>query len=234
MGQRYACIFGVDTFVDSAIPQLVTPPQNVHDIATLLKNPEIGYFDDVQTLPSTSSRDDIEQGIEKLFENKKSDDLLLLYFSGHGLLDRRGRLYFPVHETESASLQRTAIPASFILDYIDDCAAQQIVLLLDCCFSAAFDRGHTGSTTGTVEDALKSSGSGRVVLTASNTTSHAWEGDQFVGDAEHSVFTSFLIDGLTTGDADENQAGIITVDDMFKYISERARQSGSIPSRSML
>jgi hypothetical protein len=37
-----------------------------------------------------------------------------------------------------------------------------------------------------------------VVLTATDSTQYAWEGDEVIGEAENSVYTHYLVQGLGT------------------------------------
>ncbi|MCK4900129.1 MAG: tetratricopeptide repeat protein, partial [Anaerolineales bacterium] len=53
---------------------------------------------------------------------------------------------------------------------------------------------------------------------------YAWEGDQVTGEAENSVFTHHLIQGLKTGQADTDGDGRITVDELYDYVYEQVVQ----------
>ncbi len=100
-------------------------------------NPEIGGFDDVDVLVNSSSFI-VRRAISEFFSGKNRDDLLLLYFSGHGVLDDQGRLYMAVKDTERTLLRATSIPAYFITDEMNNSRSQRQVLILDCCHSGAF------------------------------------------------------------------------------------------------
>ena len=94
------------------------------------------------------------------------------------------------------------------------------VLILDCCHSGAFARGAKGVVGASVGTAIafEGSGTGRVVLTATDSTQYAWEGDEVTGQAENSVFTRYLIEGLRTGQADIDGDGQITLDELYDYV----------------
>ena len=68
-------------------------------------------------------------------------------------------------------------------------------------------------------------GRGRVVITASNTMDYAFEGDELADarDPGPSVFTSALVEGLKTGDADRDLDGTVTLDELYDYIYEKVR-----------
>ncbi|MGH9196785.1 MAG: hypothetical protein ACRD1T_13705, partial [Acidimicrobiia bacterium] len=67
--------------------------------------------------------------------------------------------------------------------------------------------------------AFEGLGYGRVVLTATDSTQYAWEGDELV-DSDKSVFTHYLVRGLKTGEADRDADGVITLDELYDYIYE--------------
>src|SRR6185369_10383809 len=64
-------------------------------------------------------------------------------------------------------------------------------------------------------------GRGRTVLTASDSTQYAFEGDQPHGQAAQSVFTRYLVEGLRDGSADLDGDGDITVDELYAYVHDR-------------
>ena len=146
--------------------------------------------------------------------------MLLLYFSGHGVLDDRGQLYLAVKDTERGLLRGTAIGATFIADEMDRSHSRRQVLILDCCHSGAFARGSKGSPGLSVGTAAAFEGTGyaRVVMTATDSTQYAWEDDHVIGEADKSVFTHYLVEGLKTGAADANADGWITLDELYDYV----------------
>jgi outer membrane protein assembly factor BamD (BamD/ComL family) len=222
VGRRLALIIGNSIFRDPSLARLLTPDADVGALADVLLSPEIGAFDDVKLVVNMASAS-IRRSISEFFSNKTRDDLLLLYFSGHGVLDENGRLYLATKETERNYLRGTAIPAAFITDEMDHSRSRRQVLVLDCCHSGAFARGSKGAPGASVgtATAFEGKGYGRVVLTASDATQYAWEGDQVIGEADNSVFTHFLVQGLQTGKADADADGQITVDELYDYVYEQ-------------
>src|ERR1051325_2788766 len=118
MSRELALIIGNSEYQDTTLARLVTPNEDVTDLAEVLRAPEIGGFDDVKTLVNESSAT-VRLEIESFFAEKKPDDLLLLYFSGHGVRDDQGHLYLAMKDTRHTRLRATAIPAAFITDGMD-------------------------------------------------------------------------------------------------------------------
>jgi uncharacterized caspase-like protein len=222
LAQRQALLIGNSEYDDPNLARLVSPAVDVNGLADLFRAPEIGGFDEV-TVVINQTAANIRREIARFFSQKKRDDLLLLYFSGHGVLDDRGRLHLAAKDSESDLLSATAIEASFVTDVMDRSFSRRQVLVLDCCHSGAFavgTKGVVGASVGTAS-AFEGKGYGRVVLTATDATQYAWEGDKVIGEAQNSVFTRHFIRGLQTGEADTDFDGEITLDELFGYVYER-------------
>ena len=59
------------------------------------------------------------------------------------------------------------------------------------------------------------------MLTASDATQYAFEGDTLAGRAAPSIFTASLAHGLQTGAADVDADGLVSVDDVYEYAPRR-------------
>lgn len=105
-------------------------------LSQVLKDPVIGGFD-VQVLLNKPSYT-LRVEIDNFFADRKRDELLLLYFSGHGIKDEDGKLYFATSDTTRKLLRSTAIEANFVNDVMQRSRSRKQVLLLDCCYSGAF------------------------------------------------------------------------------------------------
>ena len=225
---KYALIIGNDRYDDAKLAQLKTPAADSQALAKTLGDETIGSFDEVTPLINQTETQ-VRRAISTFLANKKPDDLILLYFSGHGVLDDRGRLYLALKDTQIDLLKATSIPSSFVADEMDSCRSKRQILILDCCHSGAFARGTKGEQKAITEMTFEGSGFGRVVLTASDSTQYALEGDQVIKQTELSLFTHFLLEGLKTGEADTNNDGQISLDEWYDYtyarvISETPRQ----------
>jgi hypothetical protein len=62
---------------------------------------------------------------------------LLIYFSGHGLLTRKGDLYLALKDTHSRRLASSAFPAYKFIDLISEYHISNLLLVLDCCYASA-------------------------------------------------------------------------------------------------
>ncbi len=221
MSGKFALIIANTEYNDSGLAQLSAPGKDAEDFANVLKSPEVCDFDDVKVLLNQPSSSVIE-AMDEFFDQKKPNDLLILYFSGHGIRDEFGSLFLAVKNTARNRLKSTAIKSDYVRDLMDQSRSKRQVLILDCCNSGAFAQGTksaTGTTMGTAL-AFEGNGYGHVVLTASDSTQFAWEGDKIIGETSNSLFTHFLIKGLA-GEADPDHDGVITVDKLYDYVYEQ-------------
>ena len=181
----------------------------------MLEDPAIGGFQ-VQTLIDQPSHK-VSLEIESFYDNRKRDDLLLLYFSGHGIKDADGRLYFATIDTQLVQhnvRRATAVGAHFVNEVMSRSRSRRQVLLLDCCYSGAFKEGMLAKGDKRVGAGDQFEGQGRVVLTASDALQYSFEGERVEGEGIRSVFTSTLVHGLETGEADMDGDANYSIDDV--------------------
>jgi branched-chain amino acid transport system substrate-binding protein len=212
-GKRVALLVGCSDYQDPKFHQLPAPVQDLDALRPVLADPTIGDFT-VGTLLNKPSGT-VSQQIESFFANCKPDDLLLLYFSCHGVLDSRGRLHFVATNTQKELLDATGISARWVKEQMDHSRSQRIVLLLDCCYSGAFATGLRRGSAGTEEILEQLGGHGRVVITASGKMEYAYE----------SEFTNAVVVGLETGAADLDGDGQVSVFDLYQYVHDRVRRN---------
>jgi maltokinase len=219
---RLALIIACSEYEDPGLRRLRTPAEDARALEDVLKDPAIGDFN-VKTVLNEPDHI-VKREIDRFLTAGRPGDLLLLYFSCHGLKDDAGELYFAATSTELPHLHSTAVDATFVKKLLDRSPSQQIVLLMDCCYSGAFASGmvHKGTTDVDIQERF--SGTGRVVITASSAMEYAFEGRHSSGQGEGSVFTRELVAGLRTGDADLDKDGRISIGELYQYVYSQVRQ----------
>ena len=191
----------------------------------MLEDPTIGGMD-VRALVNQPGQL-VEEEIEGFFADRKPDDLLVLYLSCHGVKDQDGRLYFAATDTKLQRLAASGISSTFVNEQMGNSRSKRVVLLLDCCYSGAFARGFAPRGGAGVELKERLQGRGRVVLTASSAMEYAFEAGQLTADsaAQPSVFTTAVVEGLQTGEADRDGDGRVSVDELYDFVFDRVREA---------
>ncbi|GAK53549.1 All3226 protein [Candidatus Moduliflexus flocculans] len=218
-GTRCALLIGNNAYCDAEFPPLTKPARDVADFAALLRDPRIGAFDEVTEYVDRSWHE-VQRDISRFFRQRHKDDLLLLYFSGHGYRELSGEFYLVFDDTTFDDLDASAISAHFVRKQIDRSGAERKVVILDCCHSAAFF-GEKGTNSG-AEDAVSAfegNGSGKIILAASHALQKAQEKTPDDMATPYSLFTHFLIEGLRTGRADLDEDGKIGAEELFEFAS---------------
>lgn len=156
---------------------------------------------------------------EKIFSSAGANDLVFIYFSGHGKkLDFNNELCMLFNDTCEEALLATSLTFGFINEIRKYPQLRSAVIVLDCCYSGAADiRGDD------LTDAFKyCSGIGTVLLTSTGKTgSMSAKEDKDLG---HGVFTHFLLEGLETGSVATNNNGYISIDDLYKYARDKTTE----------
>ncbi len=227
--RRRALLVASGTYADAGLARLRAPAGDVDALAGVLGDESIGGFE-VRELVDRPT-DEVKRAIEGFFGDARPDDLLLLYFSGHGVLSQSRRFYFATASTTLEYLRTTAIEDGFVNGVMHDSRARTIVLILDCCHSGAFGKGLTPKSGLTVDVEHRFEGRGRVTLSASTALEYAFEEEdpatginELAPSAPGSLFTSCLVDGLRSGEADVDEDGVISVDELYDYVCDRVRE----------
>ena len=240
-GRRTALIVASDEFEHAGLSRLQAPSADAEALARVLGDPDIGGFD-VRVVHNSPSHT-VQARVEDLFAEGKPDDLLLLHFSGHGLKSDSGELFFAATNTRPDRLASTAVSADFVQRCMRGSRARSIVLFLDCCYGGAFSEGVAVRAAGPA-NVLESfpagklgGGRGRAVITASSAMEYAFEGSALASDEQRqpSVFTAAVVEGLSTGAADRDEDGLVSLTELYDYVFDqvRAQNPNQTPSRDI-
>jgi hypothetical protein len=235
--RRRALLIASASYVDPGLAALRAPTGDVDALAGVLGDEEIGGFE-VERLVDEPT-DTVKKRIEDFFRDSRRQDLLLFYFSGHGVLAQDRRFYFATASTELQWVRTTAIDDRFVNEAMDQSRARSIVVLLDCCHSGAFGKGLVPKSALTAGVEHRFDGHGRVTLTASDELEYAFEEtdptsiDELGPAAPGSLFTRCLVEGLRSGEADVDRDGAISVDDLYDYVKQKVRERSAHQSPRM-
>lgn len=226
---RHALLLGTATCpADRDLQPLPSVRQDVAQLRVVLGTG--GDFDSIEhfiDLPAAQLR----QAVEDFYGARRTGDLALFYYSGHGVLhDDRQSLFLAATDTVAGNPHATAFDVDGILRHLlNHTKASQKVILLDCCFSGAFTARHR-FTGGVRQEPRRSRRErGTFMLTASDHLKAA----KAQGPDRPSVFTEVLLAGLrgaAQGTADD---GWITTNDLSRYaLTELARRQQGRPVES--
>ncbi|BAY09804.1 caspase, EACC1-associated type [Calothrix sp. NIES-2098] len=221
---KLALLIGISEYQPglNALPGAV---QDVKAMQRVLQHSDMGDFADADiTVLQNPPRQLMEEAIETLFSGRQKDDLVLLYFSGHGIKDDSGRLYLATSQTrknlKGELIKTTATATSLIHGMMENSRSRRQVIILDCCFSGAFAEGMKAKDDNSVDIKNQLGGEGRAVLTSSTSTQYSFE----LEGADLSVYTRYIVEGIEKGAADTDNDGMISVDELHEYARKKVQE----------
>lgn len=227
---RHALLIGVTRFSDPKLFGLRAPKSDVEELEAILKDPTRGGFDHVITSIDENLLS-IRDKLSDLMDDRHPNDMVLFYYSGHGIVDRRNSLYLATGESQAEKPRARSLSSSEVREMMEHSRAGKLVVVLDCCHSGVFTEGAKGKAPPVNEQTFNpgEGAEGVYVLTATNELEYALDssGNATNNDAVAlSHFTSWLVDGLGRGKAAPNKR-FITLDDLYRYLCRRAREAGA-------
>lgn len=135
MAARSALLIGNGEFSDRRLERLSSPAADVAALSAVLSDPAVGGYAVATLLDETSSS--VRRAVDQLLGGAGPDDVVLLYYSGQGVLDPSGDLYLAAADTAVELLQSTAVAASFVRQAMDASRCGQVALILDCAHAGA-------------------------------------------------------------------------------------------------
>lgn len=217
--RRLAVLIGSGSYPNEPkLQDLRCPSRDVDGLAAALR--ERGSFETVTVVKDAPHYEALLE-VNRTLKAAGKEDLVFIYYSGHGKLDLANRLYLCTPNTVVGMLEATAIPVQSIRDYADVAPCHRIALVLDCCFSGAVGDVFARSS---VDDQLQlvSRGRGTYIMTASTAVQVALEKEQ----DEYSAFTKHVIEGLRTEAADVDEDGVVTMDELYQYVHDQLKREG--------
>lgn len=221
---KYALLIGVGHYqYPDAIPPFPYARNDVEALGEVLMHPEIGGFSEVKPV-FDPDRMTMEEAFEEFSRKCNRGDLSVVFFAGQGLRDSQGRACFATHSTRRTGdgqlVQATVLPVRSVHDLMSSSRARQQVMILDCGF------GEPGGWQANAPDeslSLKSQlgARGRVILLASDDGSISTS----AAESDLSLYTHYLIEGILTGAADQNQDGEVALHELHRYTSSKVQDA---------
>ncbi|MGO4617112.1 caspase family protein [Nocardia sp. 2YAB30] len=128
-------LIGTSQYEDNHLPNLPAVRHNIEDLKTVLTGSAGAAFPEKNCASAVDVAD--PGSIWPLLQGAAdvAEDLLLVYYAGHGVLDQRGRLYLGLPRTAKKAYHWTSLDMSHIREVMAESGAHNRVLILDCCFS---------------------------------------------------------------------------------------------------
>lgn len=210
----WAVVVGVSSY--NHMPALRYTDDDAYRFFAFLKSLEGGALPDEQVrvlIDEDATRETILNSMDEVFAKAGERDLVIFYFSGHGLngsflpIDFDGYNNKILHEEVAERFGKCR--AAFKLCVADACHSGSII---------AMRSGETEPVLSQYYQQLAKSISGTALLMSSKSDETSLESQGL----RQGVFSHFLIRGLK-GEADKDKNGITTVAELYDYVYENVR-----------
>ena len=129
---KIALLIGISHYASGRAPL----PEAEKDVQAMQRLLEQKDFDEVQALVDPKIKE-LRASIEELLSNRRDNDVVLLYFSGHGFRDSNDEFYLSTRANDEDAIDETAISTSLINQALNSSRAKNQVVILNCCYSGA-------------------------------------------------------------------------------------------------
>jgi len=182
-------------------------------------------------LNEQATRVNVVMNINNMFKQAFEEDLIILYFAMHGMVDPDGsELYFIGYDTDPRSLVAEGIAQTDIEKAIAKSKVGKVLMIVDSCHSGSAGLSdvfaqrsvNAAAVTNRLLNRIAEIKKGISILSASSSTEFSHE-DQKWGEG-HGVFTYYLVEGLK-GKANENNDEFITLRELYDYAYRNVKES---------
>jgi formylglycine-generating enzyme required for sulfatase activity len=220
-GQKWAVIIGVNKYERAA--SLRCSVADAKALNEVLTSAACGFpADNIRLLvdgapgDSLPNRSNLIAALGSWLRLAGPEDLVLVYFTGHGKDNGTESFLLPCDVIEG-DLLLTGVSISYVRQQLELCKAKRKILVLDMCHSGG--KGDEAMTA-TTQNALQQ-GAGMVTLASCtvNEKSFEWE------EKGRSVFSYYLTEALAGGaDVDRDRNGYVSVGETYTHTVEGVRR----------
>ncbi|WP_029633541.1 nSTAND1 domain-containing NTPase [[Scytonema hofmanni] UTEX B 1581] len=231
-GKLWLMFVGVNKYQDEGLPTLNYSSVDCQGLADALTGAtrqfpqkEVKIHHDFASL--SPSKENVRVSLQEITAAAKPQDMVLFYFSGHGMLEPNSQeAFLCLADTQKSNLQNTGLKLQELLQLLNNCPAQNQLVWLDACHSGGMTlRGTTrepllNPTTQLVEILQRSAAKskGFYALLSCDNNQQSWEFPEL----GHGVFSYYLMRGLNGEAADSK--GIISADGLYRYVYHQTLQ----------
>jgi YVTN family beta-propeller protein len=228
MNRKKALIISVSQY-DNDYPLRYCEKDGV-EVYKLLSLPHLAYeIEKENKLIGYVRSEKMRDTIVDFFNNKdvKPDDMLLFYYSGHGIPDQGGNTYLSPSEIDPELPIRRGFSFKDLKTVIENSISTKKVAILDCCFSGSAEIGK-----GKINDSMQlitsikedsealEQGEGICIMAASQ----RYQGAYPLEEQGHSIFTYYLLEGLRGNEESVDSNGNVTPYSLNRYISKKINE----------
>ncbi|MFZ4632757.1 MAG: tetratricopeptide repeat protein [Saprospiraceae bacterium] len=220
-----AVVVGISDYQDEDIPDLQFADKDAEAFANYLRSPAGGALDASHLkllFNAQATTGQFIAALDGLISACKAGDVAIIYFSGHGDVERVTKFqrgYWLTYDSPAAVYAAGAFSLVFLQDIITTLsdAGVQVIVVCDACRAGKLAGSAFGGTQATTA-ALAQQYANEVKILSCQPDEFSLEGTQWGGG--RGCFSYHLVDALY-GMADNNHDGVVNLLELGRYLEEK-------------
>jgi hypothetical protein len=221
-GKRHAVVVGINNYQDTGISDLSKARNDAKLVGKILR--EQGEFENVFVMTDDiDPRNDkenlyptklnIEEKLDSLLRFSEPDDLVVFFFSGHGISDPDENGYLVTVDTVTDKQFNTSLRINDVVSRLKTKGIKKSLLVLDACRDVLYS-SKSSSRNSLLEKEYTES---EVAATFYSTKAgyYSYEDDE----TDYGVFTKYLVMGME-GQADANSDGVVAFSELEQFVQK--------------
>lgn len=218
--------------------------KDASDVAATMSNSKSFNRINVKKLYNRSFTSDSVAELKSFFAAAGVNDLVMVFFAGHGYLDSDMSYYFPTYYTDFTDPKINSVSYNLFEELFNEMKPIRKLMFIDACFSGEVDMDEikTRTNNGTESDSSRAASanlfsqssalemskaifsdlrqnSGVTVISSAGGTEAAYEDEKW----NNGLFTYCLLNGMKNYKADLNSDKKVTLNELQKYVSEEVK-----------
>src|SRR6266568_2059910 len=192
--QFHGLFIGINRYSFKSVRRLASAARDAKALHALFSD-NLGDTETTLLVDRDATRNAVVTALTELQNRSTPEDVVVISFSGHGSTTHE----LVTHDADPDNLPSTSLPLDQFTDLVSAIPAQQLVVILDCCFAGGAGAkvlnaplvprgGLNGLPKSTDARLERMAGTGRLILAAATGEQEAWE-DPHLG---HGLLTYHL------------------------------------------
>lgn len=217
--------------------------KDASDVSKTMTNSKSFSKIEIKTLLNQSFSTDSVKQLKRFLAKASINDVVMVFFAGHGYLDEDLSYYFPTYYTDFDDPKINSVPFKDFEKLFQAIKPIRKLMFIDACFSGEVDEdifteddqegkkdkdgrdirvaGKVFSQTTAMEMAKTifsdlRQNSGATIISSAGGTEAAYEGEKW----NNGLFTHCLLEGMSNNKADFNKDKKITLSELQKFVAE--------------